>query len=96
MKRVTNRLPAGADFEVTGSKGDNQVMTAYAPEGYQWVETGTNAVSFMFSNGAQSWKPEAAGMLIEAIERGIEAASDETIHDMGWVVGQLQSWATDN
>ena len=85
MKRLKNALAElGGDLELLGEPGDWQAFAVFAPEGFQWIETGSNGITRQCSNSAMSWKPEVASELIEMIGRGIEPASQDTIDAMGW------------
>jgi len=61
-----------------------ETIVVSAPYGKQWKETGTNSVSEPRSNGTQEYTAEACRTLLDIVNGGTEAASESTIHEMGW------------
>ena len=61
-----------------------ETIVVSAPEGRQWVETGTNEVSEPRSNGTHEYTAEACRTLLDIVKGGTEEASEDTINEMGW------------
>ena len=56
----------------------------FAPEGKQWVSSGTNCISHSYGSTASKWIREAVDNARADMELGTEDASKETIYAMGW------------
>jgi hypothetical protein len=61
-----------------------ETIVVSAPEGRQWVETGTNEVSEPRSNGTHDYTAAACRTLLDIVKGGTEPASEDTINVMGW------------
>lgn len=61
-----------------------ETIVVSAPDGRQWVDTGTNEVSEPRSNGTHEYTAEACRTLLDIVKGGTEAASEDTINEMGW------------
>ena len=61
-----------------------ETIVAAAPEGRQWIETGTNEVAEPRSNGTQEYTAEACRTLLDIVKGGTETASRAPINVMGW------------
>jgi hypothetical protein len=55
-----------------------------APQGRQWIDTGTATVQRSRSNGTHSYTREACSELFDIAKQGTEPASQDTIDVMGW------------
>ena len=50
---------------------DTAVLHVYPPEGKVFAATGGSVLSYQFSNGPQSWKPDAYEEVYEDLELGL-------------------------
>lgn len=73
----------GASIDSDGE--DEGFLLIDAPVGFQFCRTGTATLSVPFGNAVgQQWRREAYADAISDMSGGIEPASQETKHAMGW------------
>ena len=87
-------LPEGASWGEDEHVGGGYVF-AYAPEWKAWAATGTNSLVAEYHN-VPEWnltRPTAIACLIDDIADGLEDASEDTIHAMGWDETTLEATA---
>lgn len=78
-------LPEGAGWDEDETPNGGSLVV-YAPDWKAWKSTGTNSACAEYYN-EHEWnqtRPTAIQALLEYMADGIEDASEDTIHAMGW------------
>lgn len=87
MATLDALMPEGSSIW-EGEGEDGGWFWVHAPDWMAWKATGTNTVTAHWYDGTDLTRSSALKLILEDVIDGIEPASADTIHAMGWEAPQ--------